>query len=111
MDASQLLKGLLPVMALAACEANDAYGYEVLHRLRDGGLTSVGDASVYGTLQRLYESGLLSSYLVTSESGPPRKYYSLTTHGRAELKSGREQWEHFQEIVTSLLCRDAVLVQ
>jgi PadR family transcriptional regulator PadR len=109
MDGTQMIKGLLPVVTLAACEDGDTYGYEVLHRLRGGGLTNVGDASVYGTLQRLYESGFLSSYLVHSGNGPQRRYYGLTSEGRAELKSGRDQWQQFREVVTELLRGDEVL--
>ncbi|HCB05307.1 MAG TPA: PadR family transcriptional regulator, partial [Nocardioides bacterium] len=54
MDTTQLLKGVLDVAVLAVVEDEDGYGYDVLRRLRTGGLTEVGDASVYGTLRRLY---------------------------------------------------------
>jgi hypothetical protein len=42
--------------------------------LRDAGLGDVGDASVYGTLRRLYAAGALSTYVVPSDGGPYRKY-------------------------------------
>ena len=101
-----MLKGLLPLVSLAVLEDGDGYGYEIVTRLRAAGLTTVGDASVYGTLQRLYESGLLSSYMVTSEVGPARRYFSLTTAGAAELKDGREIWEQFHSVVSALLTTD-----
>jgi PadR family transcriptional regulator PadR len=103
MDLTQMLKGLLPLVALAMFEDGDAYGYEVLRRLRTNGLDEVGDASVYGTLQRLYETGLLSSYLVKSDVGPSRKYYAVTTAGRDALKDGRERWQVFEQSVSRLL--------
>lgn len=102
-DTSQLLKGVLPIATLAVVCSADAYGYEVRHQLRAAGLDTVGDASVYGTLQRLYESGLLSSYLVPSESGPSRRYYQLTGRGRAALDDGRQSWTHFRAAVDQLL--------
>jgi PadR family transcriptional regulator, regulatory protein PadR len=102
-DTSQLLKGVLPSAALALVGRGDAYGYQVLSDLRSNGLTTVGDASVYGTLQRLYDGGMLSSYLVASTSGPSRRYYSLTAEGAAALKAGRETWHDFQMVVTALL--------
>jgi len=68
MDTSQLLKGVLPMAALSVISTGDAYGYEVLHELRSAGLGTVGDASVYGTLQRAYDaidSGAAASVLDT----------------------------------------------
>jgi PadR family transcriptional regulator PadR len=105
-DSSQLLKGVLPTTALALLARADAYGYQVLSELREAGLRTVGDASVYGTLQRLYDGGLLSSYLVSSNTGPSRRYYALTADGRAALKAGRDEWREFQTIVTALLTED-----
>ena len=52
MDTTQLLKGVLDVAVLAVLEREDGYGYDVLRRLRAGGMNEVGDASVYGTLRR-----------------------------------------------------------
>jgi PadR family transcriptional regulator PadR len=102
-ETSQLLKGVLPTAALALIARGDAYGYQVLSDLRGGGLASIGDASVYGTLQRLYDSGMLSSYLASSNSGPSRRYYALTADGQAALKTGRDEWRNFQQVVTALL--------
>jgi PadR family transcriptional regulator PadR len=73
---------------LRGAERSNALGLPGLSGALGGGLTNVGDASVYGTLQRLYESGFLSSYLVHSKSGPQRRYYGLRSEGRVELKSG-----------------------
>ncbi len=63
------------------------YGYDVVRRLRDAGLEQVGDASVYGTLRRLYAAGALSSYVVPSEEGPHREYYGIDDVGRGLLQS------------------------
>src|SRR4051794_6211328 len=60
MDTTQLLKGVLDLAVLAVVSEEDGYGYEVLRRLRAAGLTEVGDASVYGTLRRLYAAGALT---------------------------------------------------
>src|SRR5919112_6480554 len=77
MDRSQLLRGALDAAALAVVSERDGYGYDVVRRLRAAGLEDVGDASVYGTLRRLYRSGHLTSYVVPSEEGPHRKYYAV----------------------------------
>jgi PadR family transcriptional regulator PadR len=103
MDSTQLLKGVLDLAVLAVVDDEDGYGYDVVRRLRAGGLDDVGDASVYGTLRRLYAAGALTSYVVASESGPHRKYYGMTPSGRAQLKSQRDDWVHFSATVTQLL--------
>ena len=103
MDTTQLLKGVLDLTVLAVVEGEDAYGYDIVRRLRDGGLADVGDASVYGTLRRLYSAGALTSYVVPSESGPHRKYYGITPTGRAQLKQQRDDWTAFSTTVTSIL--------
>jgi PadR family transcriptional regulator PadR len=103
MDSTQLLKGVLDLAVLAVVDGEDGYGYDIVRRLRDGGLTEVGDASVYGTLRRLYSAGSLTSYVVPSESGPHRKYYGITPTGRAQLKQQRDDWAVFANTVTGLL--------
>jgi PadR family transcriptional regulator PadR len=103
MDTTQLLKGVLDLAVLAVVDGEDGYGYDIVRRLRDGGLTDVGDASVYGTLRRLYSAGALTSYVVPSESGPHRKYYGITPIGRTQLKEQRDDWSVFSSTVSALL--------
>ncbi len=103
MDDSQLLKGVLDVAVLAVIERQDAYGYAIVRQLREAGLDGVGDASVYGTLRRLFQGGFLSAYVVASDEGPHRKYYGLTPAGRAELEQGRMHWNTFAGALDDLL--------
>src|SRR4051812_31246464 len=103
MDTTQLLKGVLDVAVLAVVADEDGYGYDVLRRLRSGGLAEVGDASVYGTLRRLYAAGALTSYVVPSDEGPHRKYYGITPSGRAQLSTQTKDWQAFAETMTALL--------
>lgn len=103
MDATQLLKGVLDVAVLAVVEDEDGYGYDVVRRLRAAGLEEVGDASVYGTLRRLYTAGALTSYVVPSEEGPHRKYYGINAQGRATLELQRKVWAEFSATMNDLL--------
>lgn len=105
MDTTQLLKGVLDLTVLSVVDDEDGYGYDVLRRLRAGGLTEVGDASVYGTLRRLYAAGALTSYVVPSEEGPHRKYYGITPAGRDQLRQQTKEWRSFSDTVTSILDR------
>jgi PadR family transcriptional regulator PadR len=63
----------------------------------------VGDASVYGTLRRLFNSGLLTTYVVPSDEGPHRKYYGLNAVGRAELDRSGKVWRGFASTMDDLL--------
>lgn len=103
MDTTQLLKGVLDLAVLAVLRDEDGYGYDILRRLRAAGLDEVGDASVYGTLRRLYQAGLLNTYVVPSESGPHRKYYALNNAGRDQLRSSGKLWRSFATSMDSLL--------
>jgi len=102
-DTTQLLKGVLDLAVLAVVAEEDGYGYDVVRRLRAGGLDQVGDASVYGTLRRLYASGALSSYVVASDEGPHRKYYGINSHGRAMLQDQIRAWTTFVDTLSGLL--------
>jgi PadR family transcriptional regulator PadR len=102
-DRSQLLRGTLDAAALAVVAEADGYGYDVLRRLRAAGLADVGDASVYGTLRRLYNAGSLTSYVMPSDEGPHRRYYGITDRGRAQLAESRTLWSEFSRTLTTLL--------
>jgi len=91
-EQSQLLKGVLELAVLAVIARGETYGYEILSTLEQAGLDGVGDASVYGTLRRLEQAGHLSSRLEASDSGPARKYYSVTPAGLEQLSAGTEAW-------------------
>jgi PadR family transcriptional regulator PadR len=102
-DLTQLLKGALDLAVLAVLAARDSYGYDVVRRLRESGLAGVGDASVYGTLRRLYQAGALTSYVVPSDEGPHRKYYGLTGSGRAQLARSARTWRTVTRALDTLL--------
>ena len=103
MDTTQLLKGVLDVAVLAVIKDEDGYGYDIVRRLRAAGIDEIGDASVYGTLRRLYAAGMLTSYVVPSDGGPHRKYYGINDQGRGMLSDHRKSWEQFAGIMSGLL--------
>lgn len=111
LETSQLLKGVLDTVVLAALADADGYGYDVVRRLRAGGIGEIGDASVYGTLRRLFAQGLLSSYVVPSDEGPHRKYYGLTALGRKALERQQTDWSSFVAVVDGILDSSAVQPQ
>jgi PadR family transcriptional regulator PadR len=103
MDSTQLLKGVLDLAVLAVLRDDDGYGYDIVRRLRAAGLDEVGDASVYGTLRRLFQAGLLTTYVVPSEEGPHRKYYALNKAGRSQLELSSKLWSEFARSMDGLV--------
>jgi PadR family transcriptional regulator, regulatory protein PadR len=107
-DATQLLKGVLDLAVLAVLHGEDGYGYDVLRRLRAAGLEDVGDASVYGTLRRLFQAGYLTTYVVPSDEGPHRKYYALNAAGRDHLNRSAKTWRAFATTLDHLIAERGV---
>ena len=103
MDSTQLLKGVLDVAVLAVIEHEDGYGYDIVRRLKAAGLDEIGDASIYGTLRRLFTAGALTSYVVASEDGPHRKYYGINQTGKLMLTEQRATWATFTNKMSALL--------
>jgi PadR family transcriptional regulator PadR len=102
-DSTQLLKGVLDTAVLAVLEHDDGYGYDIVRRLRDAGFEEIGDATVYGTLRRLFTAGALTTYVVPSEGGPHRKYYSINEKGKETLNKQRLTWNRFSKNMSAVL--------
>jgi PadR family transcriptional regulator PadR len=101
----QLLKGVLTLLLLQLLAERESYGYEVVQRLHDNGLTGVLEGTVYPALARLERETWLTSRLVASASGPARKYYRLTPAGYDALSTAITSWADLVGIVTAVLER------
>ncbi|SNQ51199.1 Transcriptional regulator, PadR family [Frankia canadensis] len=101
----QLLKGVLSVLLLRLLAERESYGYQLVQRLRDIGLTDIADGTVYPALTRLEREGRVSSRLVPSRSGPARKYYRPTPDGYAALAQGADSWKTLSDVVNPVLAR------
>jgi DNA-binding PadR family transcriptional regulator len=93
---SELLKGHLDMLILAALRTEPAHGYLVLERLRDlsDGEFSLPEGTVYPALHRLEREGLLCSRSTTHQ-GRARRVYSITERGVKALAGKRSEWERF----------------
>ena len=99
----QLLKGVLTLLLLRLLAERESYGYEVVQRLREVGLSGISEGSVYPALARLEREGRISARLVASSAGPARKYYRPTSAGRTALTSGTASWRSLAELVETVL--------
>jgi PadR family transcriptional regulator, regulatory protein PadR len=101
----QLLKGVLSLLLLRLLADRESYGYEIVQRLRETGLADISEGSVYPALARLEREGRVSARLVSSTSGPARKYYRPTKSGEAALAEGIASWLALNTVVNSVLTR------
>jgi PadR family transcriptional regulator PadR len=100
---AQLLRGVLDLCVLAVMAEGPAYGYEMTKRLRDRGLSIVGEGSIYPLLGRLEREGLVETYRGASNGGPPRKYYRPSRAGRRALAAGVSEWRAARDALDAVL--------
>lgn len=79
----------------------DSYAYEIVQQLADS--LDMSEGTIYPLMRRLQNEAWVTSYLLESESGPPRKYYRLEPTGRAELATMRQEWREFAIEVNSIV--------
>ncbi len=92
---------------LAAISSREAYASDILERLKQSHLIVV-EGTLYPILTRLKNESFLSYRWEESNSGPPRKYYSITPEGTVFLSELRSGWN---ELVTSVSALAAVNTQ
>ena len=80
-------KGLLSFWILLLLYERPSYPYEMSAEISkiSQGTISVDDNSIYRALNRFESVGIVKSELQQSNTGPQRRYYSLTTTGKALL--------------------------
>ena len=64
----QLLKGVLSLLLLWLLAERESYGYELVQRLHEIGLSGISDGTVYPALARLEREARVSARLVSSEN-------------------------------------------
>jgi PadR family transcriptional regulator, regulatory protein PadR len=95
--------GLVALVLLAVLDqtAEDLYGYEIAKRLQKAneGEALFKEGTVYPVLRALSANGLLTSRIVPSYAGPPRRYYRITDEGRAVLRDWSGIWRQTRNFV------------
>lgn len=91
----------LVLLAVLARSNEDLYGYEIAKRLDKArqGDPLFKEGTLYPVLRSLSASGLLSSRIVPSYSGPPRRYYRITAEGRTVLREWLAIWRDTRAFV------------
>lgn len=90
---------------LASIVEEPTYGYALVQKLNDAGLTVPSEGSIYLVLKRLKAAGRIVDELVASDSGPARKVYQATPAGRDVLEAWMADWEAVRSGVDAVMRR------
>src|SRR5213078_2384705 len=102
---SELLKGTLSLLILALLSRKAMYGYELaatVHRDTDGAFTW-REGSLYPSLHKMEQGGLIDGEWEEKESGRKRRYYHITKKGRAALDEKVQSWAELSHAVNGIL--------
>lgn len=82
-------------IVLAILAEGDSYGYAILQRVKElsGGDLEWTDGMLYPVLHRLGRLGYVDARWEVAPSGRRRRYYRITSEGRAQLEEQRRQWQ------------------
>ena len=95
---SQMRKGMLEYCILLILSKKDEYPSSLIAELKKADMIVV-EGTLYPLLIRQKNQGLLTYRWEESPQGPPRKYYSITDKGRAQLQEMDSAWS---EIVSTI---------
>jgi poly-beta-hydroxybutyrate-responsive repressor len=89
---------IVPVLLLMLRELS-SYGYELMEKMATFGLGTMNAGTFYRTLRQMEKDGMVSSNWDTSEGGPARRVYSITTAGEAYLNFWAQSLDHYQKMM------------
>ncbi len=100
-----LLQGTLDMLVLRALLDEPLHGYALVHRLAliSGGRLSVPQGSLYPSLHRLENQGMLKADWHDTPSGREAKFYRITAKGRRHLDSQIAEWKELSQAVALAL--------
>ncbi|TDL96657.1 PadR family transcriptional regulator [Macrococcus brunensis] len=100
----QMMKGLLDGAILGLIAQGETYGYEIMERLKENDFPEISDGSIYPVLLRLDKKQYVSTRMVKSDNGgPKRKYYTITASGMEQLTVFKQKWTDLNHGMNNLM--------
>lgn len=95
----------LVLLSVLSRSKESMYGYQIAKMLEESGpeIPMMKQGTLYPVLRSLEENGLLESMVEPSVSGPPRRYYKITSEGRNTLEEWLEIWKQTKKFVDAIL--------
>ncbi len=90
---SQLLRGIAPTVVLEILSRGQMYGYELRKAIeqRSNSILVLGKGTLYPLLYNLEAKKLIKGKWEVNDSSRPKRYYSITSKGKAQLAKQKEQ--------------------
>ena len=101
-----LLQGTLDLMVLRALlTMGPLHGYGLARRIEQVSEHQVllNQGTIYASLVRLQQRGLISAKWGTSSSGRRAKFYSITARGRKQLAAETANWQRLSTVIGRVL--------
>ena len=98
---SQMRKGILEFCILSIIRRSEAYPSDIVEEMRAANL-NILEGTLYPLLTRLKNAEMLTYRWVESNSGPPRKYFSLTEKGENFYRELELTWNELSNGVNAL---------
>ena len=99
--ASQMRKGVLEFCILSVIKQGEAYPSDIIDKMRTANL-NILEGTLYPLLTRLKNAEFLTYRWIESNSGPPRKYFSLTPKGEEFYRELEATWNELANAVNTL---------
>lgn len=86
-------------------EMESAYGYQLIKEIgrRSQGFFNFKEGTVYPTLRKMENEGLIKGRWEGVPSGQERRYYGITDKGREELGLKLATWQSFTDAMNLVL--------
>ena len=97
----ELRRGVLSIAVLSQL-SREQYGYSLLKGLSDQGM-EIDQSTLYPLLRRLESQGLLQSDWRIMDEARPRRYYVISTQGKAVLTKLKREWSAMVETMKQML--------
>jgi len=101
----QMRKGILEFCILHIISRGEVYASDMLSELTSAKIIVV-EGTLYPLLTRLRKAGLLEYKWVESNSGPPRKYYTITEAGKEFKISLSNTWLQLVESTSQIITKN-----
>lgn len=91
----------LVLLSVLQRSSEPMYGYQIAKLLEEysGDASFMKQGALYPVLHSLESNGLLESKVEPSISGPPRRYYEITSDGREMLVIWQDVWKQMRSFV------------
>jgi PadR family transcriptional regulator, regulatory protein PadR len=101
---SQMRKGVLEFCILSIIRQGEVYPSDIVEKMKKANL-NILEGTLYPLLTRLKNADLLTYRWVESNSGPPRKYFSMTDKGLSFYQELEDTWNELANAVNALTAR------